>query len=75
MMDNKVKNKIKNSIIRYQCVTKNPIYINYHDKECGIPIYDDQSIFELLILKGMQAGLSWLTILKRRENYRVAFDH
>ncbi|MGA9289116.1 MAG: DNA-3-methyladenine glycosylase I, partial [Anaerobacillus sp.] len=49
-------------------------YKSYHDHEWGIPVYDDQKLFEMLILEGAQAGLSWITILKRRENYREAFD-
>jgi DNA-3-methyladenine glycosylase I len=56
-------------------VTDDPIYIDYHDKEWGVPIYDDRLLFEFLILEGAQAGLSWLTILKRRDNYRAAFDN
>ena len=51
-----------------------PLYINYHDTEWGVPLHDDRSLFEFLILDGFQAGLSWLTILKKRENYRKAFD-
>lgn len=50
-----------------------PLYIAYHDNEWGIPIHDDRLLFEFLILEGAQAGLSWLTILKKRENYRRAF--
>lgn len=50
-----------------------PLYIAYHDAEWGIPIHDDRLLFEFLILEGAQAGLSWLTILKKRENYRKAF--
>ncbi len=53
---------------------ENPLYITYHDNEWGIPLHDDQKLFELLMLEGMQAGLSWLTILKKRENFRKAFD-
>lgn len=56
-------------------VTNDPIYIDYHDNEWGIPVFDDRKLFEMLILEGAQAGLSWITILKRRENYRKAFDH
>jgi len=56
-------------------VTSDQIYIDYHDKEWGIPIYDDRLLFEFLILEGAQAGLSWLTILKRRDNYRKSFDN
>jgi DNA-3-methyladenine glycosylase I len=52
-----------------------PIYIDYHDTEWGIPIRDDQTLFELLLLEGAQAGLSWITILKKRDNYRKAFDN
>ena len=52
-----------------------PIYIDYHDKEWGRPVHDDRLLFEFLILEGAQAGLSWLTVLKKRENYRTAFDH
>ena len=48
--------------------------IAYHDKEWGVPLHDDRALFEFLILEGAQAGLSWETILKKRENYRVAFD-
>ena len=50
-----------------------PLYIAYHDDEWGIPIHDDRRLFEFLVLEGAQAGLSWLTILKKRENYRKAF--
>lgn len=52
---------------------KDPLYISYHDKEWGVPLHDDQTMFEFLILEGMQAGLSWITILKKRENFRKAF--
>lgn len=51
-----------------------PLYVAYHDDEWGVPIHDDGRLFEFLILEGAQAGLSWLTILKKRENYRKAFD-
>ena len=50
-----------------------PLYLAYHDEEWGIPVHDDRRLFEMLILEGAQAGLSWLTILKKRENYRQAF--
>jgi DNA-3-methyladenine glycosylase I len=53
--------------------TDDPIYISYHDTEWGVPVHDDRKLFEFLILEGAQAGLSWLTILKRREGYRKAF--
>ncbi len=58
---------------RCRWVTDDPIYIDYHDHEWGVPCYDDQRLFEMLILEGAQAGLSWLTILKKREGYRKAF--
>jgi len=51
----------------------NALYEEYHDKEWGVPVFDDRKLFEFIILEGAQAGLSWLTILKRRENYRSAF--
>ena len=52
-----------------------PLYVSYHDTEWGVPVHDDRRLFEFLILEGAQAGLSWLTILKKRENYRKAFDN
>lgn len=55
-------------------VTDDPLYIRYHDEEWGVPVHDDQKLFEFLTLEGFQAGLSWLTILKKRENFRRAFD-
>jgi DNA-3-methyladenine glycosylase I len=53
--------------------TSDPLYIAYHDQEWGVPVHDDRTLFELLILEGAQAGLSWLTILRKREAYREAF--
>lgn len=50
-----------------------PLYVAYHDEEWGVPLHDDRRLFEMLILEGAQAGLSWLTILKKRESYRKAF--
>ena len=55
--------------------TGSPIYEAYHDEEWGVPVHDDRHLFELLILEGAQAGLSWETILKRRGTYRIAFDN
>jgi len=55
-------------------VTSDPLYISYHDTEWGVPLYDDRKLFEFLVLEGFQAGLSWLTILRKRENFRAAFD-
>lgn len=52
-----------------------PLYVDYHDREWGVPVHDDRLLFEHLVLDGAQAGLSWLTILKRREGYRRAFDN
>lgn len=54
--------------------TKEPLYVEYHDQEWGVPVYDDRILFEMLCLEGAQAGLSWWTILQKRENYRKAFD-
>lgn len=51
-----------------------PVYIDYHDREWGVPLHDERRLFEALILDGAQAGLSWITILKKRDNYRRAFD-
>jgi len=53
----------------------NPLYLAYHDQEWGVPLHDERALFEFLILEGAQAGLSWLTILNKREGYRRAFDH
>ncbi len=52
-----------------------PLYGAYHDTEWGVPLHDDQRLFEFLMLEGAQAGLSWITILRKRDNYRAAFDH
>ena len=51
-----------------------PLYVEYHDNEWGVPVFDDDKLFEFLILETFQAGLSWITILKKRENFRTAFD-
>lgn len=58
---------------RCHWVSEDPLYIEYHDKEWGVPVYEDQKIFEFLVLESAQAGLSWITILRKRENYRKAF--
>jgi DNA-3-methyladenine glycosylase I len=63
------------SVQRCAWVNDDLAYVDYHDKEWGVPVYDDRLLFEFLILEGAQAGLSWLTILKRRENYRKCFNH
>ena len=57
------------------CPPDDPLYVRYHDEEWGVPVHDDRLLFEMLILEGAQAGLSWRTILQRRETYRAAFDN
>ena len=57
------------------CQNNGEIYIKYHDEEWGVPVHEDRHFFEHIVLEGAQAGLSWITILKRRENYRKAFDN
>ncbi|WP_420570711.1 DNA-3-methyladenine glycosylase I [Kordia sp.] len=52
-----------------------PLYVAYHDEEWGVPVYDDATFFEFLVLETFQAGLSWITILRKRENFRKAFDN
>jgi DNA-3-methyladenine glycosylase I len=59
---------------RCDWLTDDEVYLEYHDKEWGVPVYDDRALFEMLILEGAQAGLSWITILKRRQTYRKAYD-
>ena len=60
---------------RCQWAGSDPLYQAYHDQEWGVPVYDDRRLFEALVLDGAQAGLSWITILRKRENYRRAFDN
>lgn len=60
-------------LARCEWAGDDPLYIMYHDEEWGVPVHDDQRLFEFLILEGAQAGLSWITILRKRENYRRAF--
>ena len=60
---------------RCEWLTDDKIYLEYHDNEWGVPLYDDRALFEMLILEGAQAGLSWLTILKRRATFRIAYDN
>lgn len=62
-------------IRRCEWVSKDPIYIKYHDEEWGVPAYNDNEMFEHLFLETFQSGLSWITILKKRENFRKAFDN
>lgn len=54
---------------------RKPDYVNYHDKEWGVPVHDDRRLFEFLTLEAAQAGLSWYTVLRKRQNYRTAFEH
>jgi DNA-3-methyladenine glycosylase I len=69
-------NPDKEKTMKQTCswATNDPLLTEYHDNEWGVPIHDDGKIFEFLVLEGFQAGLSWLTILKKRENFRKAFD-
>jgi len=60
---------------RCEWCTSDELYIKYHDEEWGVPVHDDRKQFEFLVLESAQAGLSWLTILKKRENYRAAYDN
>jgi len=59
---------------RCQWAGEDPLYIQYHDREWGVPLHDDRKLFEFLVLEGAQAGLSWITILRKRAHYRQAFD-
>ena len=65
---------MSDDLARCAFVTSDPLYIAYHDTEWGVPVYDDRRLLEFLLLEGAQAGLSWLTILKRREAYRRHFE-
>jgi DNA-3-methyladenine glycosylase I len=64
-----------NATIRCEWVSQDPLYISYHDKEWGIAQYDSQKLFEKICLEGQQAGLSWITVLKKRDCYRQCFHH
>ncbi|MDD4691192.1 DNA-3-methyladenine glycosylase I [Eubacterium aggregans] len=75
-LENKGKGPIPAVLQRCTWVDlKSPEYINYHDYQWGVPVHDDRLLFEMLILEGFQAGLSWLTILKKRPNFQRAFDN
>lgn len=63
-----------NAVHRCAWSGEDTLYRHYHDHEWGVPLHDDQKLFEFLVLEGAQAGLSWITILRKRENYRAAFD-
>jgi len=69
------KTSEKELITRCQWAGNDALYQKYHDEEWGVPVHDDRKLFEMLILEGAQAGLSWITILRKRENYRKAFDN
>lgn len=60
---------------RCEWVTQDPLYLDYHDNEWGVPLHDDRALFEMLILEGAQAGLSWLTVLKKRAHYKKVFHN
>ncbi|GGB85608.1 DNA-3-methyladenine glycosylase I [Flavobacterium suaedae] len=68
-------NTTENNITRCGWCIGDPIYEKYHDEEWGKPVYDDDTLFEFLLLETFQAGLSWITILRKRENFRKAFDN
>src|SRR5438552_12011682 len=61
-------------LVRCPWAGQDLLYVAYHDQEWGVPLYDDRALFEMLVLEGFQAGLSWLIILRKRENFRRAFD-
>ena len=68
------RTKTKQAIRRCSWGENDALYRKYHDREWGVPVHKDRKLFEMLILEGAQAGLSWITILRKRENYRKAFD-
>jgi DNA-3-methyladenine glycosylase I len=65
---------VDDGLIRCPWPKQDPLYVAYHDEEWGVPEYDDRALYEKLVLDGFQAGLSWITILRKRENFRKAFD-
>lgn len=65
---------MNDSLKRCTWCGEDPLYVAYHDQEWGVPVYDDQQLFEMLNLEGAQAGLSWITVLRKREHYRKVFD-
>jgi DNA-3-methyladenine glycosylase I len=67
--------KIPIQPIRCAWVSDDPLYRDYHDREWGVPVHDDRLLFEFLTLEGAQAGLSWITVLRKRESYRAAFEN
>lgn len=73
-VSNKAEGEESEMSDKFRCFGDTPIYIEYHDHEWGRPVHDDRKLFEMLILEGAQAGLSWITVLKKRAAYRAAFD-
>jgi len=67
--------QVPDNLVRCPWSVKDPLYVAYHDEEWGVPEYDDRALYEKLILDGFQAGLSWITILRKRDNFRAAFDN
>ncbi len=67
--------KKRKNLVRCDWCGEDPLYIDYHDTTWGVPVYDDDTLYEFLLLETFQAGLSWITILKKRENFRKAFDN
>lgn len=67
--------KVSDGLARCPWPKDDPLYVAYHDEEWGVPEYDDRALYEKLILDGFQAGLSWITILRKRDNFRRAFDN
>jgi DNA-3-methyladenine glycosylase I len=66
---------VADDLVRCPWPGQDPLYVAYHDKEWGVPEYDDRALYEKLMLDGFQAGLSWITILRKRDNFRKAFDN
>ena len=73
-MKNNVSAIEMSEVIRCQWCSNDELYQQYHDQEWGVPVYDDRALFEMLLLEGAQAGLSWITVLKKRAYYRIVFD-
>ncbi len=69
-----MKQALRTARCDWSTMSSNPLMVQYHDKEWGVPVHDDRTLFEFLILEGAQAGLAWETVLNKRENYRKAFD-
>lgn len=74
-MEQTERNQAMHEPIRCEWAGGDPLYVIYHDEEWGVPVHDDRRLFEMLCLEGAQAGLAWITILRKRENYRMAFDN